>query len=553
MKIKSIIYAVAASCSTLMSCSDNYDSVYMPLESVRSLELQVESPDYSNERLNLGAARSTTEVKVISNTRWAVEVADEGGWCEVDLTSGSKDGSFKITVRDNMDAVRYAKVTVYKVDASGEKETAGSRQIDITQEMSNVRLSPSALESFPSDASSSQEFEIVSNVAWTLTVNYQSEGDTRFITITPLTGMNGEEDGSFSGNENARFSLSLAPNRTAARRTAMLILRSEVATYSVDISQLGSEYTFDVSPSESQVVAAEGGTINFGILSLSDWDIHQAPDWISFSKVSGEKSDSRVQTVATIIPNVSIGERSAQIYFKPRDPQYQQVSVSIVQRSFSFGFAVSPTDGFGIISEGGESRTLIIDSRFDWSMELPSWVKADRTNGKASLSEQTVTLTIDPNTTNVNRTGSVKIVPQTTRFGSAVEIAPASVGIGMSILPVTQFGGREPAVSVPWLADGYTQTSATVEFNYYSPFYEIKTAGLEWRREDSSEWIRTDAAVTDPREGVVSVPLNNLDAATKYIARGYVTYSDGKTKYGTATVPFTTAGQRPNEEDLQTP
>ncbi len=536
-----------------MSCSDNYDAVYMPQESVRSLELQVESPDYANERLNLGAARSTTEVKVLSNTRWAVEVTDEGGWCDVDLTSGSKDGSFRITVRDNMDAVRYAKVIVYKVDASGVKETTGSRQIDITQEMSNVRLSPNALESFPADATSSQEFEIVSNVAWTLTVNYQSEGDTRFITITPLTGMTEGEDGSFTGNENARFSLSLAPNRTAARRTAMLILRSEVATYSVDISQLGSDYTFDVSPSESQVVAAEGGTINFGILSLSDWDIQQAPDWITFSRTTGDKSESRVETVATILPNNTTGERNAQIYFKPRDAQYQQVSVSIVQRAFTFGFTVSPSDGLGIISEAGETRTLKIDSTFDWTLELPSWVKADRTSGMASLSEQTVTLTVDANTTNANRTGSVKIVPQTTRFGGVVDITPSSVGVGIAILSVIQFGGREPAVSVPWIVDGYTQTAATIEFNYYSPFYDITDAGLEWRREDSADWIKTSSTVADPKEGVISVALTNLDAATKYIARGYVVYADGKVKYGTATVPFTTAGQRPTEGDLQTP
>lgn len=553
MKIKSAIYAMLAAVMTLTSCSDNYDDDYKPESAVRTLTLKVESDSYSNERLNLGASRSTTEVTVESNTRWAVEVADEGGWCEVDRTSGSKDGSFTITVRDNMDAVRYAKVTVYKVDAAGVKESEGSRQIDITQEMSNVRLSPNSLEDFPASDSRSQEFDIVSNVAWTLTVNYQSEGDARFITITPLTGMSEEGDGTFSGTGDARFSMSLAANRTAAKRTAILILRSDVATYSVDVSQLGSEYTFDVSPSESQVVAAEGGTIRFGVLSLSDWYVTQAPDWITFSPSEGEKSDNRVETTATILPNTGIEERHAEIYFQPRDEQYQRVSVTVVQRAFSFGFTVSPYEGLGIISEGGETRTLSIDSRFDWSLELPSWVRADRTSGSAALSEQTVTLTIEPNTTNANRTGTVKVIPQTTPFGSVVDIAPASVGVDVVSLSVTQFGGREPAVSVPWLVDGYTQTAATVEFNYYSPFYDITSAGVEWRREDSAEWTRAPFEVTDPKEGTVSVYLTGLNAATRYIARGYVVYSDGMVKTGAPTVAFSTAGQRPAEDDNQTP
>ena len=216
MKIKSAIYAMLAAVMTLTSCSDNYDDDYKPESAVRTLTLKVESDSYSNERLNLGASRSTTKVTVESNTRWAVEVTDEGGWCEVDRTSGSKDGSFIITVRDNMDAVRYAKVTVYKVDAAGVKESEGSRQIDITQEMSNVRLSPNSLEDFPASDSRSQEFDIVSNVAWTLTVNYQSEGDARLITITPLPGMSEEGDGACSGTGDGRFSLSLAANRTAA-------------------------------------------------------------------------------------------------------------------------------------------------------------------------------------------------------------------------------------------------------------------------------------------------------------------------------------------------
>ena len=54
-------------------------------------------------------------------------------------------------------------------------------------------------------------------------------------------------------------------------------------------------------------------------------------------------------------------------------------------------------------------------------------------------------------------------------------------------------------------------------------------------------------------EGVVSVDLTQLQGATKYVARGFVTYGDGRVKYGNITYPFTTAGQRPGANDNPNP
>lgn len=445
------VMAVMALGAGIVSCSDNSDPELEPNRTQRTLSVTRDGSEIPNHTLDLGAAPSDTRIEVSSNTRWTVEISDcLGGWCDVDVINGTGDGSFTITVLDNMKEQRDCYVTVYKTDAEGNKETDGSIQIKVVQAVSDVRLSPSSVAPFAPELNSRQKFEIVSNVAWTLDVTYDSDNATRFITIIPDgASMSDMGDGTYSGNGAALFYIDVQNNRTAADRKAFINLRSAVATYSVEITQLKSSYTFDVSPSENQVIPADGGEIVFGVLSLSNWKVVTAADWIRFSPTAGGSSEERESTVATILPNPSGMERSAVIRFIPEDKGYQEQSVTVTQRP--------------------------------------------------------------------------------------------------------RMEEREPAVSVPWLADGYTQTSVTVEFNYYSPFYEIVEARLQWRKAGTEEWNTVPCAVQNPTEGMVSTTLTGLDPATSYEARGCVVDRDGRLTVGTVSYPFTTAGKRPGAGDNPTP
>lgn len=435
----------------LVSCGDNTDPDLEPTKTERTLAVTIGGSEIPNHTLDLGAAPSTTTVDVASNTRWTVEISDcLGGWCDVDVINGSGNGSFSITVLDNMKEERDCYVTVYKTDAQGNKETDGSIQIKVEQAVSNVRLSPSSLPPFAPEGNSRQKFDIVSNVAWTLDVTYDGENATRFVTVIPdAATMTDNGDGTYKGNGAATFGIDLQNNRTAADRKAFINLRSQVATYTVEITQQKSTYTFDVSPAENQIMPAEGGNIEFGVLSLSNWSVASSADWIKFSPVSGESSGSRVSTIATVLPNTTGAERTAIIRFIPEDKSYQEQSVTVTQRP--------------------------------------------------------------------------------------------------------RMEDREPAVSLPWLDNDYSQTSVTVKFNYYSPFYEIVGAGLEWRMAGAQEWNTVETAVSNPVEATVSIRLEGLDPATGYEARGYVTDSSGRRVTGSISYPFTTAGQRPGAGDNPTP
>lgn len=625
-----------------VACSDNLDDKLEPISTVRTLDVTIDGVQAHSHDFNANPSSLPVEVK--SNTRWTVKITEcDGGWCAVDAMNGMGDGGFNIIVLDNMRDGRNCRVTVYKTDAQGVIDEDGSWYIDVKQEGSNVRLTPSQLEAFEPKDARTQDFNIVSNVPWTLAVIYDEENPIEFVNITPVSGMTETETG-FSGDGNARFQMTLDDNRTSVERKAHIQLRSEISTYTVDITQLGTEYTFDVSPAENQVISAQGGTIRYGILSLSGWTIQTSDDWITFSKASSaEGSGSRVETVATIAPNVEGGERTgtinfvptddkypgltvtvtqlgfnfdvtpvedqvvaaaggsinfgvlsivgwdvrsnadwvtfsvpsydhsstlervvtvasvepnsdgyertAEIVFVPRSPKYPVVPISLVQRGYDLTYHLTSNDGSGLVMENGGSLGIELDARFNWHVEAPDWISASPAWGGASDVMQAIGLTVDANYSNNNRTAFVTVYPETTPFPGGIMLDPVRLGIEPVRFGVTQFGGQEPAVSVPWVMDGFGQEYATVQFNYYSPFYPIEGAGLQWRRAEDDEWNDMPCEVTNVTDGVVSFDLTGLVAATKYVARGYVRYAGERVKYGSATYPFTTAGVRPGRYD----
>lgn len=538
-----------------VGCSDNYDLSLKPTEGNRTLTVDGHETAFT---LDVKAVSPDVTVQVESNTLWKIELDCEGGWCTVDKVSGRGNEPFTISVLENMKEVRNCYVTVYMVDAEGEKITGIERssiQMTVSQEVSDVRLSPSALAPFAATGNERQKFNIESNVAWTLYVTYETDETEHFVTITPAgDGMTANGDGTFSGDQPTEFYMDLAENRTAADRKAYINLRSDVATYSVEITQNKSEYSFDVSPVEDHVVNAEGGTIAFGVRSLSGWNVRTEADWITFSRTSASQgSPERVETIATISPNSSGKERSAKIAFEPTADNYKSQTVVITQRGYDAVFSISRTDSEGIVMENGAELQFELDSRFNWQISAPSWLTVNPTQGSASTSIQRIAVAVAANKTNENRTGTVTVTPLPTDFPGGVTLNPGIFNFGEVHWDVTQFGGREAAISVPWLADGYGQTYAIVEFNFYSPFRAITEAGLQWRRETDNEWETMTATPSNETEATVSFSLTDLDPAMNYVARGYVKDSDGNIKYGSESFPFRTAGQYPDKEDNPTP
>lgn len=569
-----ILPATMVSLLLASGCSDNLNSLYEPVETRLSLSATPESNGYSEGTLSLAASPSSTTIRVESNTNWEVEISyppeeDSRGWCTSSVYTGSGEGSFEISVLENLAELRKCTVTVSAVDSHGESEGIDvSASFNITQNNSNVRLSPSSVEPFAATDPKSETFSIIANddIDWTLACTYDQTSPelSGFINILNMNADDSESlqqtENGYAGKGNASFNLSVNANNIAAERTGFVTLQSKVGNYTVEIRQLANEYTFYVSTGDSRVVPAQGGTLSFEVLSpQSGWRVTGVPSWISFSQVSGDAMASIQTVTATVTANPTDSVRPAYFYFEStaqNSGQYPKSEFNIRQTGNDFTFQTDVETDLGVIMEEGGELTVNIDSRFDWRLDLPSWVTSDKTGGTGAISNQKVTLNIARNRGDT-RNGNVKVIPLPTSFAGLGQINPENMGIAAHVLRITQYGGHEPAVSVPWVTD-IGQTSATVEFNYHSPFYEVAAAGLRWRRLGEGTWHTVeDLAIADRHTGYVTCRLDGLTAATEYELCGFVVYRrDGSdvTKEGAVSgTPLTTAGTRPGGGDNPTP
>ncbi len=573
---KNIILGLAASVAIaigLSGCSDNYNELLEPLKPTQTLAIQVESSDYTatSHTLRVGAAPSSTVVKVTSNTRWIIEVENcDGGWCEVDRYSGMGNESFTISTAENLIEQRKCEVKIYYSNAENTKVGNAIASITVSQEVSDVRLSPSSVEPFDAESPRRQKFNILANSSWTLTVSYETGQPAEFITIHPLEGDIHEgsqgdngKPARYTGTGDASFEIQLDPNNQAANRTATLTLESEVGKYSVDIYQIKSGYTFDVYPYQTQTISAEGGEIEFGILSLANWVVDTADrSWIDLSSNGGSASPQATTVRATIAPNLTGDDRYGSILFTPTVAGFEPVEVKITQTSYDYFFNVSPVGGLGTIPESGGSCEITINSSFNWEIlvdgktDTPDWLEISPREGYGTDRPyaQYVDVKVDPNTQGKTLSAIISVVPKETVFTGIGTVDPGNLGVKQEDLYIMQYGGREPAISLPWIVDNYSQTSITLAFNYYSPFYDIDYAGIEWRRVGDSDWSTEGSSTDHPRSGTVTVTISGLTPGTQYEARGFV--EDSRTftlLYGEVGLPFITAGQRPEEPDNPTP
>ena len=229
-------------------------------------------------------------ISVTSNVDWTVSCPD--AWVTVSPTSGTGNGSFKITVtaNDKFEA-RSSTVTV----KAGDK-TASVRVSQLSL-IPSILVSPTTLDVDAVGGTAS--VDVTANAPWTVAIPANIDW------ITPDAA---------SGEGSKKVTFTVAPNTTFEARSADVTFTAMDKTAQVKISQAASAPALEVSPATLSAEAA-GGQLAFTVTSNAPWTVAIPAEcsWITANPASGE-GDAKV--TLTVDANIALSARNAVITVK---------------------------------------------------------------------------------------------------------------------------------------------------------------------------------------------------------------------------------------------
>lgn len=339
MKIRHHIAALSMALATaaaplITGCSDNVEQgLYPDSGSHISLSAAPASAEvasgFHNGQLDLGSARSETEFKVTSTTRWIVEITNcEGAWCQItygdnttDASGQIGDGTFVIDAAPNHSLeYRTCDVTVRAVDAEGTPLAGVSQDIHLRQDPQSIDIAStiSVISPYGTTSASEPTVTVKANQAWTVSTTHP------WVTIVPGTGMDGDSFTPAVGSvaeQTVSFRISVAPNPGTAARTAEVIVSSPSSAFTpqrLNVTQEGSTETFIVTPTVVPVVSHMGTVLEFQVYSPRDsWSVFAVADggWITVEPTGGAATEAPVTVRASVSANSNGTARDASLVF----------------------------------------------------------------------------------------------------------------------------------------------------------------------------------------------------------------------------------------------
>lgn len=526
--MKKILYAFMAAAAlgaSLSSCSDNITKYMEPGDHV--LELSIASAALGEgNTLRLGGAPETVTVTVNSNTKWQVTETSNGSFIEVrDIESdfAAHTGKFTIAVRENTSgAEREGYVDVFITNAQNTQvsgdEGGKSIRIKVTQDFSNVRLSPNALAAFPAvknpesdnpqvrDLYADMSVEITgegSKVKWDMTISYGGT-DQSFINIEPMEGtMEQVSANEWKGEGQADFRLRLDENRTTLPREAVISLTSDNGNYRLTVNQLGSDSDFAVN-ALSESVEAAGRDVTFMLYSPnSDWTVSSPQagdtpqDWLEILTPSGKKNNERVEVTVRVKRNLTKAQRTANIRIQPTESNISPLMVNVIQSAADAWLQINGQTVFTPQGEGGEISFDLVASH-EWRIvDVPQWIHMNAEGGPAG-DNIPVSGKVEPNGTGEYRQALMRIVSTERPDLQSIEIKV-----------------MQRAISAVFYLRQAATWGSIVEADGGSKLFSL-TSDFEWTIE-TPDWVRCDISGDAPSS--LSQFMLTVDANSSFESR----------------------------------
>lgn len=294
----------------------------------------------------------TQSVNVTSTDSWTVTASDS--WITLSATSGSKNGSFTVTVEPNAStSARSGSVTV-KGTASGI-----TRTITVSQNafVHTLTVNPTSISA--NNDGKTQSVSVSSTDSWTV-----STADSWI----SLSATSGSKDGSFT--------VTVAPNTSTSARSGNVTVKGTASgiTRTITVSQSAYVHTLTVNPT-SISASTEGKTQSVNVSSTDSWTVSTADSWISLSSTSGSKDGSFTVTVAAN----SGDARSGSVTVKGTASGITR-TISVSQTGKSYSLEVSPNH-FSAKPEGA-SQSVTVTSNDAWTVSSSAaWATVSATSG----------------------------------------------------------------------------------------------------------------------------------------------------------------------------
>ena len=317
-----------------------------------------------------GGGSGSTNVTAPAGCAWTASTST--GWLAV-TSGGSGTGNGSVTFTAAANTTAQARTGTLNVAGQPFTITQAGAACDVT-------LTPTSRTVAAAGGASSTSVNATTGCAWTATSN------TGWLTVT----------GGASGNGNGTVSFSAAANTSAQGRAGSLTIGGDTLT----VNQDGASCSFTVSPTAPSMSVA-GGNLAITVTAGAgcSWTSSSTAAWVVANNSGGSGSGSATFTVAA---NMTSSSRSAALSIAGR-------IITVTQAANTCSYTLSPGSR-SIGAEGGTGTiTVNTGSGCPWAVtNMPAWISVSGTG----TSSGSVTYTVQPNTTGINRSALLLVGPQ---------------------------------------------------------------------------------------------------------------------------------------------
>lgn len=311
--------------------------------------------------------------------------------------------------------------------------TAVSEEGFLPSDQGRLYINDLPASSVSAAAGASETVNVVSNVAWTATV------DQTWVSIA-IAGEDTPASQSVQSYGKQQLILTFDANTLANERTATLTITPadnapNVAVQTAKITQ--DSPNFAVSPLQISGVRAYSPSMEtIQITANNTWDLLISDEWIHPSQTGGTATEGEVITVdLTFDNNPYNSAREGEVTIKCGQ---QSKIVKIKQEVGSFTVSLDALD----FSSTGGSKTINVSSETTWETNKKdgSWFEIDPEKGSTG---GTVTITAQPNPNNAERVGEITFKSGDLTIPVKVKQLAAGLSVDNDFYEFTSAGGSE--------------------------------------------------------------------------------------------------------------